>query len=177
METKQCRQCGDIKPLTQFRPYYNGSGGTYKICKDCEKLNSRVKYLERKGDKATEADKKDLALLYQIYELQRACGLKPPQRRRDASSKLQSIVDALEVQASAKQSAPDELLMWLTADLTGSPEYYLDTVYEQLKAKYRPLLRIDNETLEPVYDNTHFETLDKILGRFMDYEDEYYQED
>ena len=48
--TKTCKQCGVIKPLEQFRNYYGGRKGTYTICKTCEKINSRVKYLEGKSE-------------------------------------------------------------------------------------------------------------------------------
>lgn len=171
METKKCRQCGEIKPIEHFRKYYGGSTSSYTLCKDCEKINSRVKYLERKGDRATEYDKAELAKLYQLYELQRACGLRPPRRAAQTQSKLDAIIESYKRQANA---LPKELQEWLTIELTKEPEYYLDGVYEHLRAKYRPLLRVDASTLTPVYDESYAVTLEKILERFNDYEDRYY---
>jgi len=48
-------------------------------------------------------------------------------------------------------------------------------VYEELQKKYRPILRIDEETMLPVYDDTYRDVLQKILERFDKYEDEYYE--
>ena len=169
METKRCRQCGEIKPIDKFRPYYNGSG-TYTICKGCEKINSRAKYLSRKGDKATEADKAELAKINQLYEYQRLAGLKPPRRSTEVESKLEEMISRFK----AASEEPSELQKWLVAELTDVPEYYTDVVYEQLISKYRPVLHINPDTLTPVYDETHSVLLSQILERFNKYEDEYY---
>ena len=45
MNVKICKQCGQIKPIEQYRKYYGGRKGTYKVCKSCEKINARAKYL------------------------------------------------------------------------------------------------------------------------------------
>lgn len=170
METKRCRQCGEIKPIDKFRSYYSGSG-TYTICKVCEKINSRAKYLSRKGDKATEADKSELAKIYQLYEYQRLVGLKPPRRSSEVESKLEDLISRFK---AASVNGPKELQDWLTVELTDVPEYYIDEVYEQLSGKYRPMIRIDQETLTPVYDETYSILLNRILERFNKYEDDYY---
>lgn len=175
MEAKQCRQCGEIRPISEFRRYYGGLNGTYTKCLHCEKINSRVKYLERKGDKATEADKAELEKLYKVYELQLACGYKPPRRRNAQSESLDCIISTLSAKATARAEVPAELTTWLTVDLTDVPEYYLDTVYSDLKRKYMPVLRVDTETLLPIYDDTYAKVLEQILDRFNEYEDKYYQ--
>ena len=54
------------------------------------------------------------------------------------------------------------------------PEYYQDEIYEQLKAKFRPKIKIDPDTMLPVYDDTYKPVLDKVLERFDNYEDTYY---
>lgn len=177
METKKCRQCGEIKPIEQFRPYYSGSG-TYTICKTCEKINSRAKYLHKKGDSASESDRAELAKIEQLYELQRACGLRPPARAskmQDAMDELDKLLSHYQEKAASKSDIPSELQHWLEVELTDVPEYYLDDIYESLKAKYRPVVRVDDTTLLPIYDETHADTLEQILERFNDYEDEYYQ--
>lgn len=174
MEVKKCRQCGDVKPIELFRPSYNGNG-TYTICRSCEQLNSRAKYLMRKGAKATEDDKLELASIMQLYELQRACGLRPPRTRRDEGRKKE-LEEAMEKYKTMAAKGPKELQHWLTVELTDVPEYYLDTVYEQLKAKYMPKVGMTAELL-PVYDTRYADILDKILDRFNAYEDTYYKED
>ena len=177
METKRCRQCGEIKPIKQFRQYYGKSTSTYTICKACEAINSRAKYLRRKGDSATDADKAELDKIEQLYEMQRACGLKPPQRRTCAKGSLDILLESFTEQAQNKSAIPDDLSTWLTVELVDTPEYYIDEVYEQLIETYRPVLKVDANTLKPIYDDTYKEVLDQILERFCDYEDNYYQED
>ena len=82
---------------------------------------------------------------------------------------MQEVVQAVKV-----PDIPAELSHWLTEPLTEEPEYYQDEVYEQLKAKFRPQTKIDPDTMLPVYDDTYKLVLDKILERFDNYEDAYY---
>lgn len=173
MEVKKCRQCGDIKPIELFRPSYTGSG-TYTICRSCERINSRAKYLRGKGSRATEADKEELDRIIQLYELQRKCGLKPP-KMRSVEGRKKSFEDALERYRAMAEAGPEELQFWLKAELTDVPEYYLDTVYEKLKDKYMPKIGLTADLL-PVYDTRYMAILNKILDRFNAYEDKYYQE-
>ena len=58
-----------------------------------------------------------------------------------------------------------------------SPEYLQETVYESLKAKYRPQLGYDSERGLPIYDDTFKDVLNQILRRFDDYEDSMEAED
>lgn len=186
MDTKVCRQCGDVKPLEQFRKYYGGRQGTYTLCMSCERINSRVKYLEKKPARS-QAEEAELAKIYTLYEAQRACGLRPPRReegrRKELVDNLDSMIQAYTAKANAVKRAPAELntegtpaelLQWLTCELTKEPDYYLDEVYEGLKNKYKPVLRIDQGTLLPVYDETYVDVLEAILNRFNNYEDSFY---
>lgn len=186
METKQCRQCGEIKPIEQFRKYYGGRKGTYTTCRSCEKINSRAKYLRAKGEGRNYAEEAELFKIEQLYDAQRACGLRPPRRDDNRGAKLIDNLDEMigkyKSVANAHIDIPDtvspmpmELRQWLDAELTEDPDYYLDEVYEDLKTKYMPVLRIDSATLLPVYDETYRAALDKILDRFNDYEDKYYE--
>jgi hypothetical protein len=190
METKQCKQCGEVKPLTQFRQYYGGRKGYYTVCKSCEKINSRAKYLERKMDSRTQLEEVELNKIHRLYDAQRACGLQPP--RRDSgrhtklSDSLDDMINAYESKANIvpelsefldTEAIPAELQQWLSCELTEEPDYYLDKVYEDLKSKYRPVLKIDQETMLPSYDDTYKQVLEVILGRFNDYEDAYYEGD
>jgi hypothetical protein len=75
----------------------------------------------------------------------------------------------------AMAGAPQELIKWLLEPLTQEPDYYMDEVYEKLVDTYRPCTGIDKATMMPVYDNKYKVILDKILERFTDYEDTYYE--
>ena len=183
MNTKQCRQCGEIKPIEQFRKYYGGRQGTYTLCRSCERINSRLKYLERKGSLMSDAEQEEVDKIYKLYDAQRACGLKPPKRtvgkHANATNDLDDMLEVYLRKAgmSENNETPAELQQWLTCKLQYKPSYYLDHIYEYLKDKYRPVLRIDQDSLLPVHDETHADTLAKILTRFYDYEETYYQED
>ena len=184
MNAKVCKQCGQLKPIEQYRKYYGGRKGTYKTCKLCEKINARCKYLRAKGDLCrSESENAELLKIYQLYEAQRCAGLQPP---REGVGRNTPLVDSLDDMISIYTSqdvpefeinVPAEIRQWLTAELTEEPDYYLDEVYEKLKAKYRPQLRIDTKTMQPVYDDTYKDALSAVLDRFYKYEDTYYSED
>lgn len=190
MKAKVCKQCGEMRPIEMFRPYYGGRKGTYNTCKFCEKINSRAKYLQRKLDKCSAEELEELNKIYALWDMQRQAGLNPPKRRKETQEVLSKTLDEMlkkysnkveqiqeAVQATGADNVPAELGKWLTEPLTEDPDYYLDTVYEQLKAKFRPQIRIDTATLTPVYDDTYKPVLDKVLERFYDYEDSYYKGD
>ena len=190
MQTRVCRQCGELKPIESFRKYYSGRQGYYTICKACERINSRAKYLRSKGDSISRAEETELQKIERLYEAQRACGLRPP--RSDAGRDI-NLVDSLDsliasytkrankVKPAAMEfdttSTPSELLQWLSAELTEEPEYYIDEVYEGLLDKYKPIIRIDSAEMLPVYDETYSTVLGKILDRFNKYEDDYYNQE
>lgn len=184
---KTCKQCGELKPIEQFRKYYGGRKGTYTTCKTCEKINSRAKYLTNKGDKCNEVERTELAKIHALWDAQRAAGLQPPRestgRKVPLSESLDDMISKYTQQAEVVQEVvqavkvpdiPAELSRWLTEPLTEEPEYYQDEVYEQLKAKFRPQTKIDPDTMLPVYDDTYKLVLDKVLERFDNYEDAYY---
>ena len=188
MAAQICKQCGELKPITQFRNYYNGRKGTYKTCKTCEKINSREKYLRTKDaqsrDGLSEAEEQELSKIHELYKAQRAAGFQPPRTNSGRTSPLTESLDDMINKYKAKapttsvddEYAPAELQKWLTQELTEEPEYYQETIYEELKDKYRPVLRIDQDTMLPVYDDTYVATLEKIADRFDAYEDSYYNE-
>ncbi len=191
MEVKTCKQCGEIKPLTQFRKYYGGRKGTYKVCKSCERINSREKYLRAKGESMNWDEEAELDKIHELYALQRRMGLQPP-TRQERSVTIKDELDGMlsKYQGMAAQvaeatqkyegvnvlaDAPLDLIKWLTEPLTQEPDYYMDEVYEKLVDTYRPCTGIDKQTMMPVYDNSNKTILDKILERFTDYEDNYYE--
>ena len=175
---KKCKQCGEVRPLDNFRNYYGGRKGTYTICKTCESINSRAKYLRRKGDAMSDAEKSELDKIYQLYEIQRACGLTPPQARKEKSERLVDTLDRLMSSYTVPTSdVPDDLAKWLTCELTAEPEYYHNTVYEELLSKYRPVIRYDEVALQVIYDETYKSTLNEVLARFDEYEEKYYNQE
>ena len=186
MNVKSCKQCGELKPIEQFRSYYGGRKGTYTTCRSCEKINSRAKYLEKKST-LTELERAELNKIYALYDAQRACGLQPPRRSDGRSVKLTADLDSMISSYTERarhatvtdptldtSATPPELLKWLSDELTEDPEYYLEDVYDELKAKYRPILRVNPESLLPDYDDTYAAVLDRILNKFYDYEEAYY---
>ena len=186
MSAKQCRQCGEIKPIEQFRKYYGGRKGTYTICRSCEKINSRAKYLRAKGESMNYEEEAELYKIERLYDAQRACGLQPPSRSTGRSTKLVDNLDAMIAnyaemanksteRISSVVPLPQELRKWLSEPLTEDPDYYLDEVYEKLKAEFRPVIRIDQSTMMPVYDDTYKDAIEAILKRFDEYEDNYYE--
>jgi hypothetical protein len=197
-KAKICKQCGKMKPLDGFRPYYGNRTGTYNTCLDCEKINTREKYLRKKSENtmisASEAE--ELEKIHLLYKVQRAAGLQPPRLQNKNRSLVDELDDMITMYnnqeaamleeaerspetsplspATDEEFIPAELQMWRTNKLTKEPEYYQDTVYEGLREKYRPIKEIDQKTMMPVYDNTYKYILDEILARFDAYEDEYY---
>lgn len=188
MDVKTCKQCGELKPISRYRKYYGGRNGTYKVCLDCERINSREKYLASKETRTAEEDA-ELDRIHKLYECQRAVGLRPPVKHggrkpltADLDSMIQKYADMQPLSASqapVKDASvvPFELTRWLTEKLVKEPEYYLDEVYEYLKDTYRPCTGINRDTMMPEYDNTYKDVLDRILDRFNDYEDSYYEGD
>lgn len=75
----------------------------------------------------------------------------------------------------SEAALPKDLEHWLSVDTSEwrdmSPEYLQETVYESLKAKYRPQTGVDPNTSLPIYDNTYRDVLNQILRRFDDYEE------
>lgn len=190
MNAKTCKQCGELKPIEQFRKYYGGRKGYYTICKSCERINSRAKYLVNKGDKCSEAELEELGKIHELWNAQRMAGLQPPRENTgrtvpitesldDMISKYNKQAEVVQevVQAVGTAEVPAELSRWLTEVLTEEPEYYQDEVYDSLRAKYRPKTKIDPDTMLPMYDDTYLPILEKILSRFDAYEDEYYDKE
>ena len=87
-------------------------------------------------------------------------------------------IPATQSPSSLPINMPDELKEWLNSEMSVwseagiSPEYLQETVYESLKAKYRPQIGVDKETYLPIYDDTYKTVLNDILKRFDDYEEE-----
>ncbi len=189
---RKCKQCGEVKQLTTefFRKYYGENArGFYRVCKTCESINNRYKYLTGKGDAATQADLEEIARIEELYDTLRELGLEPPRYGAGSASTIHSLVeDLLQKKMSqiaerktqleeigVEASVPTELLEWLSRPLTGEPEHYID-MYLKLREKYMPVVGM-NPDATPKYDETYKEIMDQILERFDEYEDNYVYED
>ena len=93
------------------------------------------------------------------------------------------VLKAHYVEEVPELRVPSELQHWLDVDPAEwgaadlSPEYLQETVYESLKAKYRPQTGVNRDTYIPIYDNTYRTVLNEILRKFDDYEEEMSQRD
>lgn len=189
MDVKTCKQCGELKPISQFRKYYGGRKGHYTMCKQCERINSREKYLTAKGESMTWQEEGELDKIHKLWEYQRSLGLQPPTkqtRRTSLADDLDGMLDKYKgmteqltgvkgIDQLEFTDVPPALLSWCFAPLDQEPDYYLDEVYDKLCDTYRPCIGIDKESMMPQYDNKYKAILDKILERFNDYEDTYYE--
>lgn len=177
-EIRKCKQCGNVKSLSQYRKYIN-SESRYRYCLECEKINTRRKYLTKKPN-ITEAEQEELQQIEALYEAQRSVGLEPP-RPNGGKGSIKDLISQQLADANAKkqhdidisEETPSELLRWLHEELTAySPEELESTMFK-LSDKYRPQIRIDEDS-RPIFDERFKDILNKIQDRFDNYEEEYY---
>lgn len=180
--------------------------GRYRLCRDCETLNTKyrrdLQYVEENaaavqsggGNPKIYADKAQfIARIETLYTMLESKGLRTPlskaQAKKDNTTlaieqleKFYSAPQQTTVAISSTVQTPDELLQWLNesaldwAEMGFTPEYLQETVYESLKAKYRPQTGFDKTSFLPVYDDTFKEILNQILKKFDDYEESYSHE-
>ena len=182
----------------------NATGGRYRICKNCEAINMAYKRAKALVD--TPYSRESHPEMYskaldvvekteQLFNVLTKRGLRVPTAPAQPDiSPLDKLLAFYETTVATQAPSttdpaiigsglPDELKEWLNADMSSwheqgiSPEYLQETVYESLKAKYRPQLGVDKETYMPLYDDTFKDALNKILRRFDDYEEEYSAEE
>lgn len=186
-----------FRPYTHSRGKSEPS--RYRICRDCESINTTYRrareQLDKGGLSLAESSQlsETVSKILQLYRALEAKGLQVPEYGvKKKKSAAETAVDKLlafygqQPQEQARQSTvdipmeidiPDDLKVWLEQDVNEwnekglSPEYLQETVYESLKAKYRPQLGYDSERGLPIYDDTFKDVLNRILKRFDDYED------
>ena len=186
-----------FRPYTHSRGKSEPS--RYRICRDCESINTTYRrareQLDKGGLSMVESSQlsETVSKILQLYRALEAKGLQVPEYGvKKKKSAAETAVDKLlafygqQPQEQARQSTvdipteidiPEDLNIWLTQDVNEwiekglSPEYLQETVYESLKAKYRPQLGYDSERGLPIYDDTFKDVLNRILKRFDDYED------
>ncbi len=193
---RSCKQCGELKPVaTGFRKYYKGKG-YYRTCLECERINNRRKYLQSIIAPATLQP--ELQAILDLYAAQRRAGLSPPAERvATGSTFIDSVRKQIEqlsterdmgLQAKSIDSAagaalplPSELQTWLNYKVSDyqSDNRDPDDLYAQfddLEARYRPVLQIDPVTFDKVYDERFAAALRSIYRVLSDYEDLWMEE-
>lgn len=180
MKLKTCKQCGVTKTDDSYRKYYAGRKGSYRTCLECEKINMRYKYLQRKT-KPSEAEIEEIELTEQVYDMQRREGLTPPGAAESAKSDLHAILARHTVNVERRESTPlvttdtpHELVEWLNKDLSDFTPDDLEEIWDELQDKYKPQVGFDSVKLQPIHDETYRDVLNEILGRFDRYEEQYY---
>lgn len=197
---KQCGMLKEetcFRPYTHSRGKSEPS--RYRICRDCESINTTYRRAREQYDAGSLSVSESCSLgetinkISRLYAALEAKGLQVPEYGvKKKKSAAETAVDKLlafygqQPQEQARQSTvdipmeidiPDDLKVWLEQDVNEwnekglSPEYLQETVYESLKAKYRPQLGYDSERGLPIYDDTFKDVLNRILKRFDDYED------
>jgi hypothetical protein len=167
---KTCKQCGNIKAVSEFRPYYGGRKGHYKTCKLCEKINSRFKYLDAKPEPSP-AEVSELTKIETLYEVLRKRGLRPPAQREPKLGMLDDL-DAMIAQqrelldAAPPVNTPEELHTWLTRDISHLEDWELEDAFDDLEDKYAPVVSTDPLTFRPTRSDEHRDTLEQIRERF-----------
>lgn len=101
-QMQTCKRCGEAKPLSQFRKYYGNRKGHYTYCLECERIETRRKYLAGKSTLTTE-ELNELETIEKLYDARAKHGLNSP-NRRSGKSKVQTIVE----QQLAKMVSADE---------------------------------------------------------------------
>lgn len=198
---KRCIQCGLLKPEDDFRPYTyaakNNTKGRYRICKTCEAINQayrRAKLAEQncEDDDAYWDASQEVKRIEKLYDVLASRGLRVPNRKFESQEakqvddveRLMAFYETQPTTTSPLPSAvapavPADLQEWLDVPMETwleqgiSPEYLQETIYESLKSKYRPMLRVDKDTFLPVYDDTYKDILNMILQRFDEYEESF----
>lgn len=146
---------------------------------------------ERNPEHVYYAKRDSIEQIESLYALLESKGLRTP-LSKSLSQKKDTFTEAFDTLkafyevsrpspavALKKLDVPSELTQWLTETTVQwigfglTPEYLQETVYESLKAKYRPQIGVDQTTYLPIYDDTFKDTLNEILKRFDDYEEEY----
>lgn len=175
------------------------TSGRYRICKSCEAINQAYKrakqWLEENNNKP-DVDAKVVAhnlvivgKTEQLYKILENKGLRLPvtqEPKEEQPTQLEQLLNYYGdftpakaiTPASIAMDTPDELREWLEADPQEwkenliSPEFLQETIYESLKAKYRPQTGVDRSTYLPIYDDTYKDILNQILKKFDDYEED-----
>lgn len=196
---KQCgilKEADEFRPYTYAR--LKGTEGRLSICRHCEAINSKYKRALETLAGPVDPFRQDNARVVKaqidnLYEVLAANGLKVPTFNIGNKAKTDAVTEdvrkliefygaetkpVVAVPTEIKTGeVPDDLQAWLGNDWEEwaekglTPEYLQETVYEALKAKYRPQIGFDKDKLLPIHDDTYKQVLNDILRNFDDYEE------
>lgn len=145
-----------------------------------DKIDNLYKALETRGLKTPLSFAKSKPTVSPVDQIFQFYGVpeKPATQQQPYEKKAMQapkIPTAPEVQ----DVVPSDLQTWLDGTMESwnehelSPEFLQETIYESLKATYRPQIGVDPDTYMPIYDDTYKDMLNAILRRFDEYEEIY----
>lgn len=146
----RCKQCGKDKDKVRFN-----------ICYDCERINTRRKYLQRKEKTGTilDAEVTEMDTIFDLYDMLTKAGLHPPvvRHRHTPVDTIGMVNKQIEVLESKADPTKHGLQWWLTIDLSEYTPSELYDIHDKLAR----------------HDKDHPELIAELLERFMDYDDNY----
>ena len=95
METKICSVCGRELSVDMFRVYAHNPNKVWPYCKECESIEIRRKYLQRKGEMRSDAEQQELDKINELYKRHAEAGRRVLGNCKPRNQKASSIVDAL----------------------------------------------------------------------------------
>lgn len=195
-----CRQCENINSTyrrlcAERQKYWNPEENRYgvpsfqlnywdSLVSEIEKIESLYKLLEAHGYSTPLSNKQGAQSIVPstvdtyVESLSSFYGTTPGELGKPTDTKVSTKPMAPALQPE-EMDLPKDLQRWLEMDvhalrLAGlTPDYLQETVYESLKAKYRPQVGTDPTTFLPIYDDTYKNILNRILKAFDDYEDQW----
>lgn len=193
-----CRQCENINStyrrlVTEREKFRNEETGGYSfaphqtaywhsLVAEIEKIESIYKLLEARGYSVPTTKQAEGPVMLvtpkidsYLDQLNSFYGVRGGEETtEDKPVAAKPTAPALEPE---EMDVPSDLQRWLDMRVEDfamsglTPDYLQETVYESLKAKYRPQIGTDPATFLPVYDDTYKNVLNQILRKFDDYED------
>lgn len=197
-----CRQCENINTTyrrlcAERQKYWNEENGHYSVpassmgyyrnvIGEIEKIEGLYALLEAHGYSTPVSGAKATAVQDMIpstvdtyvESLSSFYGAAPSDLKKATEQQVTTKPAAPALQPE-EMDLPKDLQRWLEMDVQAlmqaglTPDYLQETVYESLKAKYRPQVGTDPTTFLPIYDDTYKNVLNRILRAFDDYEDQW----
>jgi len=206
-QMRRCKQCGLLKEIDQYRQYTYakkaGTKGRYTTCHACENINCKYRRAKELIARKPNCEITDTEYrLWQqawliiektekLYAVLEANGFhvtgRTPIPLDDATKDIDALMSFYENDGKTTEpeikDLPNDLIEWLNTTMNEwrekelTPEYLQETIYESLKAKYRPQIGFDSMKGLPVFDDKYKSALNQILRKFDEYEETFAVED
>lgn len=95
METKVCSVCGREQRVSMFRAYAHNANKLWPYCKECESIEIRRKYLQKKGENISEAEYAELQKINELYKRHAEAGRRVLGNCKPRNRKAGILVDEL----------------------------------------------------------------------------------